>query len=202
MHPLLPSALPGLGQITLCVLILGAVWNDCRNFRIPNRLVAFGIGAGIAVNMLSPDIAGLPGAASGALGAWHAVQGMGIGFAALLPFYCMRVLGAGDVKLMAMIGAFVGPGAIAIIIFMSFIVGGLLSLAVALRRRKFRQLVTNLQAMLIALYLNMLARKAEELAAPAASVGTLPYAIAIGGGTFLYLAVTSIAPLQRLVNFW
>lgn len=198
MHPLLPSPLPGFGQITLCVLIFGAAWNDCRSFRIPNRLVAFGIGAGIVVNMLAPVIAGLPG---GALGAWRAAQGMGVGLAALLPFYCIRVLGAGDVKLMAMIGAFLGPGAVTIIIFMSFLVGGLLSLAVALRRRKLKQLVTNLQAMLIALYLNLLARKAEQIAAPAESVGTLPYAIAIGGGTFLYLVANSIAPLHRFVNF-
>jgi prepilin peptidase CpaA len=45
--------------------------------------------------------------------------------------YAMRALGAGDVKLMAMIGAFVGPGAVAGITLLTLLAGGVLALGVA-----------------------------------------------------------------------
>jgi prepilin signal peptidase PulO-like enzyme (type II secretory pathway) len=51
---------------------------------------------GLSLNLLLP----------GAAGFWQALAGFGIGLAALLPMYLMRMLGAGDVKLMAMVGAF------------------------------------------------------------------------------------------------
>ena len=126
---------------------------------------------------------------------------MTVGFVILLPFYFMHALGAGDVKLMAMIGAFLGPAAMVCIIFTTFLCGGTLSIGLALKRKKFLLLVANLQVLLIAIYLNIVSRKIGEVEAPAESVGTLPYAVAITGGTFLYLAVANSVPLNRFIPF-
>lgn len=201
MNSLIPAVLPSIGPIVLCSLLLCATWSDCKTFRIPNRLVAFGIAAGLLVNMVSPAVEGLSGSAPNVFGLWSALQGMCVGFAILLPFYFMRALGAGDVKLMAMIGAFLGPAALVCIIFTTFLCGGTLSLGLALKRKKFRLLVENLQAMLIAIYLNFVSRKIGQVETPAESVGTLPYAVAITGGTFLYLAVANSVPLNRFIPF-
>jgi prepilin peptidase CpaA len=86
---------PGL----LAGLLTLAVWHDLISFRIPNLLVASGLAAAILLHGLAPT----------GLGLVHALAGAAVGLAAMLPFYMARAMGAGDVKLLAMIGAFVGP---------------------------------------------------------------------------------------------
>lgn len=72
------------------VVVLAATW-DLRERRIPNWLTLAGIVAGFAINWKLA----LPGAA--------------LALAAQLPFLALRQTGAGDVKLMAAVGALAGP---------------------------------------------------------------------------------------------
>ncbi|RTQ99632.1 prepilin peptidase [Halomonas nitroreducens] len=75
-----------------------SVW-DLRQRRIPNALVL----AGAVVGVL------LQGALSGSGGALAAIHGLLVGLAILIPGYLMGFTGAGDAKLMAAVGTFLGP---------------------------------------------------------------------------------------------
>lgn len=88
----LASALLGIACVT-----------DVRARRIPNALVL----ALLAAGLVRLPFAGAPaaGLATGALAAGGAVLA---GLLALVPLYATRVLGAGDVKLFAALGAWLG----------------------------------------------------------------------------------------------
>lgn len=155
-------------------LLLAAAWTDWRTGRIPNQLVLGGAVLGMAYNMLAPpNMDGILAA-----GLW-ALSGAACGLALMLPFYLLRVMGAGDVKLMAMIGAFLGMPGTLWAVLSTFLAGGALSLAYLAWKGKLQQA------------LNDLGRIAGG--APAgqggASAGTLPYGIAIAGGTIGYLVL-------------
>ena len=89
-----------IGQILLGILILLAAFFDIRFRRIPNWLVLAGIVAGFAWN----------GSSTGLSGLGRAAAGLGLGFALYFPLYLLRARGAGDVKLLAAVGAITGPG--------------------------------------------------------------------------------------------
>ena len=100
-------------------LLALAVRDDLVRCRIPNALNAVGLVVAIAVGWL----------ASGLTGAMNSISGALAGCGALLPFYLLRGMGAGDVKLMAAAGAFLGPGAALLAAALSLIAGGVLALA-------------------------------------------------------------------------
>lgn len=83
----------------LSVILLTAVYSDLRRNRIPNWLNLFGLVAGI----------GLQVATSGAQGLVSGALGVLVGLACFAPFYLLRAMGAGDVKLLAAVGSFTGP---------------------------------------------------------------------------------------------
>jgi prepilin peptidase CpaA len=81
-------------------LILYAAWRDIRSRRIPNRTVAWLALLG-AVYSIGVD------PAAGTL--LRVVGGFAAGLACWLPFYALGWLGAGDVKLFAAAGTWLGP---------------------------------------------------------------------------------------------
>jgi len=93
-------SLPGTGQILLGILVAIAAIFDIRYRRIPNWLVLAGINAGFVWNS----------SVSGWSGLGRAAEGLGLGFALYFPLYLIRARGAGDVKLLAAVGAIAGPG--------------------------------------------------------------------------------------------
>lgn len=168
----------------LAAMLAAAVATDVASHRIPNRVVAAGLAAAFALSLLP-----------GGTGIGSAAAGMGIGFTMFLPLYVLRATGAGDVKLMAAVGAFAGwPAAFSITIFV-LVAGGVLSLAWALRRGILRSVASNLRT---AFYLGASRIAAGHL--PAAnefpvSAQRVPYALAIATGTALYLAAGRFAAM-------
>jgi len=167
-----------LPTLLLCVLLAGAVWHDVRRRRIPNVLAGGGALAALLLHaVLTP--------AGGGLGMPAALGGMALGLALLLPMYVLRALGAGDVKLMAMVGAFVGPQQVLAATLLTLLAGGLLALAVAACTGMLRQVLGNGYRMLLHSMARGLGGGDVRLDAPCAASGKLPYAIAIASGTLL-----------------
>jgi prepilin peptidase CpaA len=73
---------------------------DCRSRRVPNVLVAIGLAAALAAALLH--------AGPARMGVAQALGAAVIGFAALMPFFVLGVMGAGDVKVFAVLGAWCG----------------------------------------------------------------------------------------------
>ena len=107
-----------LTTIMLVILVI-AVLSDTQERRIPNRLVVVGLLLGLAAQTLLEGGGGFTVAASGAL----------VGLLCLLPLYISGGLGAGDVKLMAMCGAFLGPLHVVVASVASLLVGGVIGVA-------------------------------------------------------------------------
>jgi prepilin peptidase CpaA len=102
---------------TLIVLSV-ATFTDLRNSRIPNWLVFPFLVAGIV--------------ASGWVHGWHGVgqslAGVALGTLIFGIFFWMGGMGAGDVKLCAAIGAWIGPDQLFIALVVTGIAGGIMAL--------------------------------------------------------------------------
>ena len=109
---------------TLAVVSV-ATFTDLRSQRIPNWLVLPFLVAGIVV--------------SGWLHGWHGVgqsfAGLGLGTLIYGFLYCMGGMGAGDVKLCAAIGAWIGPEQLFIALIVTGLAGGVMALVLGRLRR-------------------------------------------------------------------
>jgi prepilin peptidase CpaA len=175
------------GLTPLAMLLLTASVTDIKSSRIPNSLVLVGVLFGLAVNGLLPEGLGFNSLVPGGLGWLQSIQGFGLGFIVLLPMYFLRVMGAGDVKLMAMVGSFVGPSDLVGVLCATFIAGGLIACVVALNAKNFISLFQNLKFILIGSMVKMSNGKFPQISEPPISVGNLPYAVAISIGTLSYM---------------
>ncbi len=164
----------------LIALLLVAAVIDYRSLRIPNWLTLSGMVLGLA---FSTALAASP--VSGLLGG---LGGVAVGMLVLLPLYAIRVMGAGDVKLMGAAGAFLGvSGTLNALLFIA-IAGGIAAVAVSLHRRSFRRMTSNLgEAAVQMLVFATVGGQRPGDALAAHSVGKLPYGICICAGTIAYV---------------
>lgn len=179
-------------------LLGAAVWHDLRARRIPNAVVFPGALAALALHALLPAGAGLFGVPMGGLGPASSLGGFALGLAFLMPLYAFRLMGAGDVKLLAMAGAFFGAGQVVTLTLATLLAGGVLALAVAAWQRQLRRLLANAGQMAMHTGLNAMAGVAAPVAPPAAASGRLPYAVAIATasiGCALWLRMHGALPL-------
>lgn len=179
----LPSSVLALALLT--GLLLAACWFDVRSHRIPNKLVLAGAAIGLACNALAaPGLGFLNAAHPGGIGPACALAGLLTGFGVFLPLYLLRGMGAGDVKLMAMVGAFSGPLAAVDAALITLAVGGLLAAGVAAWNRSLRRAAGNLWLMVTGAVASGLG--GAQLTGPGQSAGKMPYAVAITAGTLVY----------------
>lgn len=173
----------------LCVLLALAVACDVRTRRIPNLLVFPGALAGLLLNGLLPAGDGLFSAPFGGLGLLAGLAGLAVGLAFLMPMYLLRAMGAGDVKLLAMLGAFLGPRAVFGAAILCLLAGGVLALAVACWSGTLRQILSNTYHMMLHSLLRGIGGDTPSIEAPATPSGKLPYAIAIAAGALPYIVL-------------
>jgi len=158
--------------VALMIVLLIAVVTDLRSSRIPNWLTFSAMGFALAGHAW--------------LGSMHGVlfslAGLGTGLGLFFLIYLAGGIGAGDVKLMAAIGAFVGVYGVLSSAWLAMVVGGVYAIAAmcyqwGLARAGQRLVYAAYGAVLVGG-----SAWTRELALPF----KLRYGLAIAGGTLLF----------------
>jgi leader peptidase (prepilin peptidase)/N-methyltransferase len=146
----LGASFAGLGAAVLTTLLLGIALTDARHYVIPDEFSLGGLGAGLALSIapggLSPGESVI-GAAAGfavlwivkASGDWALSRGLirGEELAAVLEAgEKPTTLGAGDLKMMAMIGSFVGWQGVLLTAFLGSLAGVLVFVPLVVMKRR------------------------------------------------------------------
>ncbi|MCR3921743.1 MAG: prepilin peptidase [Firmicutes bacterium] len=114
--------------LVMAVAVTAAVW-DFKTYRIPNWLTFGAVAVGFFINIFLGGLSGL----------LLSLCGLFIGGGALVPFFVMGGMGAGDVKLMAGFGALAGPLFAINILLIGSIIGGVAAAIILLRKYGFKE---------------------------------------------------------------
>ncbi len=113
-------------------LLIAIALIDARHYLIPDALSLGGLGAGLALSLLPGDPTPLVAAIGAALG-------FGVLFAVgVLGEWAFRkpAMGGGDMKMMAMVGAFLGPAGAMLTIFLGAVAGTVIFGPISLKTKK------------------------------------------------------------------
>ena len=110
--------------IFFAAILILAAFSDIRQRKIPNLLTFSAILVGLAFHFSTGGLQGL----------FFSLKGLGLGFALLIPFYAGGGMGAGDVKLMSAVGAFVGTLQVFKIFLLTAASGGVYALGLMIVR--------------------------------------------------------------------
>lgn len=172
--PALLSSPWAIAAGALLMLLLGlACITDVRARRIPNWLVAAVLVAGILVSTAFDPV--LPGLL-------RAFAGLGLGLAIWLPGWLLRMMGAGDVKLIAAAGAWLGPWGVVNASIVAAVAGGVMALIWLLWRRGRGRAGQTLWVAAAAPRTLLAARSDPEAARE-----LVPYSLAIAAGVLVQL---------------
>jgi prepilin peptidase CpaA len=134
---LLTAVMTGDRAFALAVAMVAAGW-DLQTRRIPNALTFGAAVASLAYHLLTGGLAGLA----------HSAGGWAVGAAVFMLPFALRGMGGGDVKLMAALGAWVGPLDALWLALYAGIAGGILGVVVALGAGYFRRMSQNIWMLL------------------------------------------------------
>lgn len=186
------DAVRSIGFVPLLVVLsvgLLAALMDVRSFRISNLVTLPLLVAGLVFHSIAFSGAGLAYAAQGAI----------VGFACLILFYALGGMGAGDVKLLTAVGAWIGPHAV----FGLFIVSSLLMCLYAVsltwwQGRLYQTLIRATllfrQGVLLIQHVGQEERVEEVVLGDTRRRRLIPFAAMLLGGIALLTAVKFIIP--------
>ena len=155
-------------QFTVLAAALAiAVVIDVRTRRIPNWLTGALAAAGLGMSF-----------AGGGLTPAQAALGLLAGLLLMMPAHLIGATGAGDVKLMAAVGAMVGPGMALRAFVFTALAGGVLAVVVAARRGRLSETVYGSTLLVTSPVssrpaINATDRKNRFAYGPAIAIGTL-----------------------------
>jgi prepilin peptidase CpaA len=174
--------MPTVLNSALMPLVLVAAAYDLRFRRIPNWLNLSGVITGFGVNIL---LSGRHGFAAASLGLLCALL-------VYVPLYLIRGMGAGDVKLMAAVGAVVGPGNWLGVFLATAITGGIVSLLVIAFKKRFHQTFWNLAVIGVELlHFRAPSASEERLDIRHSEALRLPHGAVIAAGCIAFLLYTA-----------
>jgi prepilin peptidase CpaA len=178
-------------QAVLVVIFGFATRSDIRSRRIPNQLVVSGLVIAWVIHLFS----GLQFGPVHFDNAWKTPAfGTLAGLAVFMPLYLLRACGAGDVKLMAMVGAFVGPVTVLHAALCTLIAGGVLSLVFMLFKGVATQTLNNVRFIVTDLMVRVRSGGSPRIEPLATTAARLPYAVAISAGTLAALLLHPDTP--------
>ena len=160
----------------LCAFAIAGIacWFDLRTRRIPNALTFPAAALGLVVATM----------AHGGTGIVTSLAGLLVGLLLFFPLFALKGLGAGDVKLMAALGAWLGTPAIFGVAFYTVLAGGLLALVLIVKHRYGGQAVRNLWLLLTHWRIFGI-RPLDSLTLQTSAGPKLPYALPIAAGLAL-----------------
>ena len=165
----------------VCLILIVAAYIDGKELRVPNWLTFPMVITGLIYSTLVGGWGDFDGGFVGGL------MGMLVGLVCLLPLYAVGGMGAGDVKLMAGVGAWLGIKTTFYAFCVSTFVGAAMAIGMVLYRKSFQQHYANF---LVILTEWMTVRNPKELSKMAAErkphMLLLPYGIPICIGSIGY----------------
>jgi leader peptidase (prepilin peptidase)/N-methyltransferase len=121
-----------LAGALFCTILLGIGITDARHYLIPDEFTWGGLGLGLALSLVG-----------GWQGFLQAVIGAAVGFGLLYTvgvagrwLFKEEAMGGGDVKMMAMVGSFVGWKGVLLTIFAGALLGTLIFVPLSLRKKR------------------------------------------------------------------
>jgi prepilin peptidase CpaA len=167
---------PPVSAVAVVALVAAAAVCDLHSRRLPNALT---FGAAAIALALQGVTGGWPALASSGLGC-------AVGLALFFPLYALGGMGAGDVKLLGAIGAWLGPmGAVWTGLY-GAIAGGAMALVVALGRGYARTALRNVGTML-RVWSVVGVQPVEGLTLADRNSARLPYALPLAVGALATL---------------
>ncbi|ADG83272.1 peptidase A24A prepilin type IV [Thermincola ferriacetica] len=117
-----------IGKSLILIIILGlALYYDIREQKIKNFITLPAAVLGLATNLMEGGLTGL----------LFSIKGWLVPVAVLMVLYRINVMGAGDIKLFAAIGAVMGLPFTAYSFVFSVYTGGVIALVILLKKRVF-----------------------------------------------------------------
>jgi prepilin peptidase CpaA len=174
---------PVIIQVLILLTVIPAAIFDLRQRRVPNWITLPAALIGIGLNTFLYEMPGF----------WISLKGLGLAFLIYFPLYLLRGMGAGDAKLMAAVGAALGPANWLGVLFLTALLGGIAALIAVASRGRLRRTFRNIWFIL----LSLLHRQAPfetnpELDVKNVQAVRLPHAVAIALGVFGFLAAAAI----------
>jgi prepilin peptidase CpaA len=159
-------------QLMLVPLLLIAAVTDVRFGKIPNWLIMGGMAIGFFGHVSISGISGM----------LFSLKGVGSGLALFVGLYLIGGMGAGDVKLLAAVGSFIGAEAVFSAGIMAMLLGGLYAIAMMIGHDGVR---ASLKQIGILLKSCLLMPGSLAVLIPTKPQPQLRYALVIGLGTLM-----------------
>lgn len=172
------DAFDALVLCAMSAMLVLAIWHDLAQRRIPNQLVLFG---SLAALVLAMTPAGMGWAAS--------LSGGAVCFAIFLGLHLLRMVGAGDVKLMGAVGLFQGASGSLSLCVTIMLAGGLLSIAWAAWHSQLMASCRNLAGGVAMVFSRISGSPSTAGGSLQISSQKVPYALAIGLGTAVHVVM-------------
>ena len=161
----------------VCVILIVAAYIDGKQLRVPNWITFPMVFAGLVYSTWTGGWSGL----------YEGLIGMCVGLATLLPLYAVGGMGAGDVKLMAGIGAWLGAAITWNAFIVSVIVGAVMAVGMVVWRRSWHKHCGNFVQIVLEFLTVKSPRELSRIAAERKSqMLLLPYGIPICIGSIAY----------------
>lgn len=164
-------------KLVLILTAIAAAYYDLRVRRIPNWLNLCGVVLGLGLNTYFESLHGT----------WTATSGLLLALCIYTPLYVLKGMGAGDVKLMAAIGAISGPANWLFIFIATALLGGVISLTLVVLKKRAGQTVSNISVIVTQLAQGQSPARRDGLSIYDERSLKMPHGAVIAAGVCLFL---------------
>jgi len=156
-------------DIILTVILIICAWTDFKNRKIYNAIIGPGIVIALFFSIIQQGWSGL----------LISLEGFIVGIGLLFIPFILGGMGAGDVKLLGLVGAFNGPAFVFNAFIGTALVGGLMAVVILIIKHDLNKVVRNIWSSLLGVFFNRFRSATYQVHKKT----SLPYGIAIALGT-------------------